>query len=63
LVSGQNYTSHINIIRKGISIKDKVVLEEIPSILSQGGLNCVGNKAIIRIFGIPQLIVAKLEMS
>ena len=63
IVSGQNYTSHINIIRKGISIKDKITLDDIPSIQSEGGLNCVGNKLIMRIYGIPQLVVAKLEMS
>ena len=62
-MSGSNYTSHINIIRKGISIKDHISIEELPSIQSEGGLNCAGNKLFIRVFGIPQMIVTNLELS
>jgi hypothetical protein len=34
VVSGSNYTSHINIIRKGISIKDHISIEDLPAIQS-----------------------------
>ena len=63
VVSGSNYTSHINIIRKGISIKDHISIEDLPAIQSQGGLNCAGNQLFIRVFGMPQIIVAKVELN
>lgn len=60
VVSGSNYTSHINIIRKGISIKDHISIDDLPAIQQEGGLNSVGDKLFIRVFGISQMIVAKL---
>ena len=62
VVSGSNYTSHINIIRKGISIKDLVSLNELPAILSQGGLGCAGEKVFIRVLGYPEIIVVKVQL-
>lgn len=53
VVSGSCYTSHINIIRKGISIKDHIKIDELPAIRSEGGLHCVGDKMFLRVYGIP----------
>lgn len=63
VVSGSNYTSHINIIRKGISIKDHISIDQLPAIHSEGGLNCVGDKMFLRVFGIPQILVAKISIT
>ena len=60
VVSGSCYTSHINIIRKGISIKDHIKIDELPAIRSEGGLHCVGDKMFLRVYGIPQILVAKV---
>ena len=62
-MSGSNYTSHINIIRKGISIKDHITIDQLPAIHAEGGLNCVGNKMFLRVFGIPQILVAGISIS
>lgn len=62
VVSGSNYTSHINIIRKGISIKDHITIEQLPAIQAEGGLNCVRDKMFLRVYGIPQLLVAKISI-
>lgn len=62
-MSGSNYTSHINIIRKGISIKDHITIDQLPAIHADGGLNCVGDKMFLRVFGIPQILVARISIS
>ena len=62
VVSGSNYTSHINIIRKGISIKDLVCLDQLPAIISQGGLGCAGDKVFVRVLGYPEIIVLKVSL-
>ena len=61
VVTGSNYTSNINIIRKGISVKDHMTLDQLPAILQDGGLFCAADKLFIRVLGIPEIIVAKLE--
>ena len=62
-VSGSNYTSHINIIRKGISIKDHVAIDQLPSIMSRGGLFCAEDRVFIRVLGHPQIIVAVIGLN
>jgi len=62
-VSGSNYTSHINIIRKGISIKDHVAIDQLPSIMSRGGLFCADDRIFIRVLGHPQIIVAVIGLN
>jgi hypothetical protein len=51
VLSGSNNTSHINIIQNGISIKDHLVLDQIPQPYSRGGLFCTGDKIFVRIYG------------
>lgn len=63
MVSGSNYTSHINIIRKGISIKDHITIDQLPAIQAESGLNCVRDKMFLRVYGIPQLLVAKISIT
>lgn len=63
MVSGSCYTSHINIIRKGISIKDHIKIDELPAIRSEGGLHCVGDKMFLRVYGFPQILVAKVGIT
>ena len=51
VVSGSNYSSKINIIRKGISIKDHVTLSQLPVVHAQNGLNCVNDMLLIKLMG------------
>ena len=37
-------------------------IEDLPAIQQEGGLHSVGDKLFIRVFGIPQMIVAKLQL-
>lgn len=57
VVSGSNFSSKINMIRKGISIKDHVCLDQLPTLHSQGGLHCLGNTILMKIVGMESLIV------
>jgi len=57
-VSGSNYSSKVNIIRKGISIKEHVTLNALPPVFAEGGLNCIGDKLLLRVVGLPQMVLA-----
>ena len=63
MVSGSNYSSKVNIIRKGISIRDHLTLSQLPQVQSQGGLHCIGDKLLIRLAGFESPILAKAEMN
>jgi len=62
VLSGSNNTSHINIIQNGISIKDHLVLDQIPQVYARGGVFCTGEKIFFRVFGQTQLLVARVVM-
>lgn len=62
MVSGSNNTSHINIIQKGISIKDHVMLDQIPPIFNRDGLFTAGDKIFYRVFGYSQLLATQVAL-
>lgn len=58
VVSGSNFSSKVNLVRKGISIKDHVCLEDLPRTLAEGGLQVLSNLLILRTSSLPEPIVA-----
>jgi hypothetical protein len=61
VLSGSNHTSHINIIQNGISIKEHLVIDDLPQINSFNGIFSAGNKLIFRVFGQQNLIVSQVN--
>jgi len=61
VVSGTNFSSRINVIKKGISIQDHCVLDSLPAIDSVCGLFTTKDSIIIKLAGMPTYLAAKVE--
>lgn len=63
MVSGSNYSSKVNVIRKGISIRHHVTLDQLPPAKASGGIAGVGDRVILRFQGLDQPLLARIEVS
>lgn len=62
VVSGSNYTSRVNVIRKGVAIKEHLSLSQLPPIEATGGLHCFEDKLAMKLLGINALFLARVEI-